>query len=302
MIPQSPFPVDRLKPVVMKRDSPGFTLVEIAVVLVIVGLIAAMFFAGLRTSLISAKFRATSQALQNADAGLVNYVMLTRHLPCPANGSLPSTDPNYGAAAASCPNPADQANGVVPWTTLGLAQVDVTDGFGNLLTYRVFAALVANESMNMTMCDAAGGRLIAAPSTPSGCACPDPAVSPASSPAIPTDCTQPTIVLALKGLVVQGVTVSNPAASPPSGAAYVLISHGPNLGPSYSAQGGLNPGIGTIGTNETANGVGQGVQASYFDSNIDTTDTVTHFDDILIHPSIANVASRAGLGPRTHNP
>lgn len=283
------------------RKANGFTLVEIAVVLIIMALVAAVIFAGVRTASTSAKYRTTNQALQNADAALVNYVTVMKRLPCPANGSLPIGNPAAGVAPATCPNPADQTNGVVPWTTLGIPQADVIDGFGNLITYRVFAALVLDGSMNFTACDPAGGATAAA-ATASGCACPDPAM-PVATPAIPTNCTPPALALANKGLEVQGVTVSNPAASPPTGAAYVLISHGPNQGPGWSGQGTtMNPGTGTVGTNEAMNGADQGLQAFYVDAAVDNTETPAHFDDILLHPTVSNVASRAGLAARTHNP
>jgi prepilin-type N-terminal cleavage/methylation domain-containing protein len=289
----------------MRRRS-GFTLVEIAVVLVIIALISAVLFASLRSVVSSSKFKTTNQALQNADIALVNFVTIMRRLPCPADGSLPSGDPNFGKELPSCPNPADQVNGVVPWSTLGIAQADIIDGFGSLITYRVAAPLVQAESMNFSACDPAGGR-VAAAATTSGCACPDPAVGTPSTPPIPTDCTQPNAAYLNKGLTVTGTVQSTPGAAPPTGAAYVLISHGPNLGPSWSGQGTIanpatmNPGIGIIGTNEGVNAVNQPVQP-YVDGPLDGSETTNHFDDILLHPSVSNVASRAGLGPRPHNP
>jgi prepilin-type N-terminal cleavage/methylation domain-containing protein len=288
-----------------RTKSTGFTLVEIAVVLVIMGLIAAMLFAGIRSATTSSRYKATSQALQNADAALVNYVSLTRHLPCPAKGNLVVGDPAAGVALVTCNNAGDQTNGVVPWVTLGIPQADVVDGFGNLITYRVFAPLVLDQAMNFTACDPAGAATAAAATTTNGCLCPDPAMPAAVPPAltVPTNCTAPDKALAGKGLAVQGITVSTPTATPSTGAAYVLISHGPNLGPAWTGQSAaMNPGVGTIGTNESAtNGANQDVMTTpYFDSVIDLSDTPTHFDDIILHPSISNVASRAGLGARSH--
>jgi prepilin-type N-terminal cleavage/methylation domain-containing protein len=292
--------------------SRGFTLVEIAVVLLIMGFIAAMLFAGLRSASTSSKYKATIQALQNADAALVNYVTLTRRLPCPANGSLPIGNPLAGVAPATCAAAGDQTNGVVPWATLSIPQADVIDGFGSLITYRVAAGLTQPEAMNFTACDPAGGATAVGGGTTNGCLCPDP-LMPAQVPpvpTVPTNCTPPIFALAGKGLAVQGiggVAVNNPNAAPPAlstGAAYVLISHGPNLGPSWSGQGSvMNPGVGTIGTNEAINGANFDVMAppaTYFDSAIDLSETTSHFDDILLHPTISNVASRAGLGARSH--
>lgn len=275
----------------------GFTLVEIAVVLVIVSLIAAVMFAGLRTATTSAKYRTTNQVLQNADAALVNFVTLAKRLPCPANGGLPPGDVNFGREMTPCTATTDQTNGVVPWVTLGLPQADVTDGFGNLITYRVSAGLVVADSMNFTACDSVGGSLTPA-ATPSTCACPDPLVGTT----VPGQCTNYNSALGGKGIAVNGIAMSDPAANPPTGAAYVLISQGANQGPAFSPQGALSPGVGTIGSNEGPNAANVALQAAYFDVAIDGSDTPSHFDDILLHPSVSNVASRAGVSARTHLP
>jgi hypothetical protein len=237
------------------------------------------------------KYRVTGQALQIADAALVNYVMLTRGLPCPANGAA-----GDGVALASCPNPVDQTNGVVPWTTLGIPQTDVTDGFGNLITYRVASTLVGTDGMNLSKCDPAGTF----------------ATAPTSAPYCDAGCTNGNLAscnstalgIGTHGLKVQGVSaVANDPATQ-TGAAYVLISHGPNLARAYAAQGGYtqdgSAGASGPGTNEIVNGVNQPLQAVYYDTAIDTSDTITHFDDALRHPTILDVASRAALAPRSH--
>jgi len=63
----------------------------------------------------------------------------------------------------------------------------------------------------------------------------------------------------------------------------------------------LSPGLGTIGSNEGPNAANVALQAAYFDVAIDASDTPSHFDDILLHPSVNTVAARAGVGARAHH-
>src|SRR5436190_4490806 len=85
--------------------------------------------------------RADAVAANNAKfdvlhLALAQFVMLNKRLPCPASGT-----PNDGAEnvtspanTASCLSP----SGVVPWTTLGLAQTAAIDSYGRMIGYRVY--------------------------------------------------------------------------------------------------------------------------------------------------------------------
>ncbi len=67
--------------------------------------------------------------------------------------AAPAPASRNGARAASCQwsaaRPNSQTHGVVPWRSLGLAEPDVTDGWGNRLTYRVAPELVADNAMDL---------------------------------------------------------------------------------------------------------------------------------------------------------
>jgi hypothetical protein len=72
-------------------------------------------------------------------------------LPCPADGTVASTNAAAGTAKASCAAPA--VSDVLPWKTLGLEERDATDAWGRRITYVVTPAL------------ASGGGIVSSTST-----------------------------------------------------------------------------------------------------------------------------------------
>ncbi len=313
----------------------GFTLLEMAMVLLIVGLAAAML---LNTSggILDARKRETVRTQLTAlDGALANFVAVNRRLPCPADGRInsnaasagvetlsPGPPPGTVPARGTC-NPATQPHGVVPWVTLGLDESAASDPWAGRISYRVDPALAGGLPrpllMDMSACDPAA---TGAP-TATG-ACQTPAVSCTGSAA----CTSPALFLTGKGLEVwhgqNGVTGwfergNNRAAG--SGAAYVLISHGPSKTGAYNATGTLQSG--TLSRLEERNANGRpmvlptDMASAFVDAPLnDRTSLVPtpipapvpppvdyyefRFDDYLSHPTLMSVLAKANLGPRAH--
>lgn len=276
----------------------GFTLVEVAVVLVILAVLISMAAAITRGVTAAQKRSLTTVRMSAVDAALVQFVARQRRLPCPADGTLASTHANAGLERRS---PAgvclvDQIDGVAPWRALALTEVEVTDGWDRRLTYRVAPPLALDGGMDMTACDPAGiGAAGAGNTCSSGCTSGNMAT-----------CTPPNTFLGGKGLEVRradGVTkLMDPASLPHTGAAYVLVSHGESGGGGYLSGGVLGATSSTDGTQEMKNYANVAYVAGvYFvdDTLVETAGT-THFDDVVSRPSIMGVVSKAGLGPRAH--
>jgi hypothetical protein len=113
-----------------------------------------------------------------------------------------------------------------------------------------------------------------------------------------------------KGLQVQNAPIPpaatqilmDPNANPPTGAAYVVISHGESGGGGYLNTGIMSTSTVVDGTEESKNyaNVGFPPATYYVDNSISDVAGVTHFDDIVSRPSVLAVISKAGLGPRSH--
>ena len=100
----------------------GFTLVEMAIVLVIVGLLLNTLLTLLTAQRELRAIDATQQSLKQISESLNGFIILNGRLPCPSSQANP-TNANYGLEDATC-----SANyvteGYLPWKTLGVPDTD----------------------------------------------------------------------------------------------------------------------------------------------------------------------------------
>lgn len=303
-----------------------------AMVLLIIGVVMAIAMP-ITSSVIDASNRTkTTATLQGVQVALTNFVAQNQRLPCPADGSLASAAKNAGLEARNANGdciltmPAGavgQDDGVVPWLTLGISEADARDAWNGRITYRVRSGqngMTRDNALRLMDCDAAGAQA----ATPAGgatavscnSACP-------TSPFNAGNCTSPTNILVSRGLQVYDGTANcllDPFAlagltQVPTGAAFVLISHGANRAGAYTSAGALIPAAGATppaSALETANFNGAALKVPlvscgggagglyYVNAPFVEGAGATHFDDIVVAQSIMNLVTAAGVGPRVH--
>jgi prepilin-type N-terminal cleavage/methylation domain-containing protein len=227
----------------------GFTLIEMAVVLMIVGLLLGGMLVPLSAQMDQRNISETQKALSEIKEAIIGYALVHGRLPCPAVPSTPTGQTVSGiGAGASVPlssNVCSISTGVLPWATLG---VNETDGWGNRYTYRVDTNFSDSNSNN---------------TYGSGCS-PNPAPSNASFAL----CSSGTLnVLS----AASGVTI---AGNIP----VVVISHGKHASGAWTPQGTQLPTSGDPDEQDNSNG------NSTFVSHTPTST----FDDLVvwISPSI----------------
>lgn len=111
----------------------GFTLIELAISLAIVGLLLSMFIVPLGTQYDQRRISDTQKQLDLITESILGFAVTNGRLPCPAVATTANTVAGAGTenrAAGACVS----ANGVLPWATLGLPE---TDAWGRRFTYRV---------------------------------------------------------------------------------------------------------------------------------------------------------------------
>ena len=116
-----------------RRAAHGFTIAEMAVVVVIMGVIMAASIRLLGTQMENAALRETREKQQAIKAALIGHLRHFKALPCPDDSFAAGVPPTGQAPAALCPT----SYGVVPWLALGLPREAVLDGWGNFFVYHV---------------------------------------------------------------------------------------------------------------------------------------------------------------------
>lgn len=295
-----------------RHQQRGFSLLEIAIVLAILGFVLTI---GLKSTgaYLSAERRQTTVArLAGVDAALVNFVSLQKRLPCPAAGALATGAALAGVEVVRNANGtctlAALNNGVVPWVTLGISEAEAQDGWGNRISYRTAnsagTALTLNNAMDLANCDPAGTRAVLDNGGPPQNAqiCFVPTVG------APGNNNSPFLLITGRGLTVQdgsGNVLMNAAGT--TGAAYLLISHGENRAGAYSSSGtiqiglppNLPPAVPLILEDMNKNRNADPTYPAFFiDAPQSDVPGNTQFDDIILRPTVISVATRAGLGPR----
>lgn len=119
----------------------GFTLVELTIVLVIVGLL----IGGLTTALVvqqdNAAIRESRQNLATINDALIGFAVANGRLPRPATSGT-----NGLERAADCTSEAD-CTGFIPWQSLGITK---TDSWNRLIRYSVTPAFAAAAPFTLT--------------------------------------------------------------------------------------------------------------------------------------------------------
>ncbi len=112
----------------------GFTLVEIAIVLLIVGLMIGGLIAPLSSQLEQRRVSETQQTMEQAREALIGYAVRNGYLPCPAISAQDGREDRSG-------NLCNKRYGYLPWTTLGMGRLD---GWGRVIQYSVTPAFTNN--------------------------------------------------------------------------------------------------------------------------------------------------------------
>lgn len=119
----------------------GFTLIELAIVLVILGLVLGGLVVPLAAQVQSRKVKETEALISEIKESLYGYAIANGRLPCPAtiatNGLENRRNDNAAAGAVDAKTDGCRGGnyvGFLPWASLGVAETDL---WGNRYLYRV---------------------------------------------------------------------------------------------------------------------------------------------------------------------
>lgn len=127
----------------------GFTLVEMAVVLVIMGLLIAGLLVPLSAQIDQRSYTQTQRSLEDIKQVLIGYVIINGRLPCPASSTSDGIEDPVGGGACN-----HAYDGFIPAATLGITPTDANgyavDGWGSGTFNRIRYAVTTVNSNAFT--------------------------------------------------------------------------------------------------------------------------------------------------------
>ncbi len=129
-------------------DSKGFTLIELAISVLVFSVLLGFFITAVSTFVTLDKERMTLARMEAVANALTVFAQQQTRLPCPADPeNTPAGGEPFGTERGSGPDgtatgnclggPDSRRVGIVPFATLGLSEFTARDAWGNLLTYSV---------------------------------------------------------------------------------------------------------------------------------------------------------------------
>jgi prepilin-type N-terminal cleavage/methylation domain-containing protein len=177
----------------LPRRPRGFTLIEIAVALLVIAILLSALLVPLTTQVVQRKTSDTQKALEDIKEALLGFAVSNGRLPCPATTTSNGIESPPGGGV--CTNPSGVYMGFVPAATLGLSATDsqgyAIDAWGQRIRYAVTTANAsaftsANGMRNTGLASLLPNLYVCASSPGTGIytACPAATVLTDSAPAV----------------------------------------------------------------------------------------------------------------------
>jgi hypothetical protein len=230
----------------------------------------------------------TKANLQRVSDSLVLFASLNQRLPCPASGTLDS-GLEVATTTTFASDTCTEADGVVPWSTLGLKREHALDGWGRKISYRVFSGATGFTKaggVTMVNCNTSLGAPI--DNTLDGGSNCKSGAPPPNTPSQYVGARSPMLTVSDLGIS----RVDN---------AFVLISHGETGYGAFVAELASSrmvpPAIGGRERDNTQSSATYWILAR---SNPEiAAGDATHFDDVVAYLGATELVTRAKLGARS---
>lgn len=117
------------------KNTRGFSLIELAVAIVVIALLLGSLLVPLSTQVDQRRYAETQTQLEYIREALIGFALANRYLPCPAMSATDGReDRDTATNACTLVSGNPKRDGYIPWVTLGVAPQDAWD---NLIRYSV---------------------------------------------------------------------------------------------------------------------------------------------------------------------
>lgn len=129
---------------ILGSSQSGFSLIEMAIVLMILGIIGGMSLHLFTAQLHRAAYLKTRENQEYALTAIAAFVEKNRRFPCPADPKAMGLE--YGIEPKERKCPTAKAEGILPFRTLGISEVFAKDGFKRWMTYVIDSNLADKDN------------------------------------------------------------------------------------------------------------------------------------------------------------
>lgn len=129
-----------------KHQQNAFTLLEVAIAIMIVGLLMGTFMSYYNTDRSARADMYTKQRMDRVMNVIANFVIMNNRMPCPADPGQPENQ--RGNEKGGCSGNVEK--GILPFRTLGISDNDAKDGYGHYMTYVMAGGLSTSSGTGAT--------------------------------------------------------------------------------------------------------------------------------------------------------
>ena len=299
-----------------KQD--GFTLIEIAIVLTIIGVLTAGFLSTLQPIFHQSKLTTTEANMNNVINIISGYAQRNNRIPCPSDPDQSVAAQPFGTEFGSgsdgdevgdCDDTGagDLIEGVIPFKTLGLGLEDVQDGWGNFITYRISPVFAQDTTTALNVhkrCRVDGLWIDTINRNPAKArfCCPDyvlegedVVIDDENGDSMwPFERDDAGISYSTAGSLIASGTTFDITDDNVTQIAFVIVSHGSNRYGAFLPNGNRIGGTaGAFGDDETEN---QDDDEDIVTLPMNTIEGNTHFDDIVMWRTQDQIYAETGAG------
>lgn len=135
----------------MNNNQSGFTLIELAISMIVIGLVLSMTISSIKVTTVNQRYKKSQKITESLNKHIEHFYAMNGFLPCPISASDFKPD-SFNCNSSLTPNVQKEVlNGIVPFPALGIKENQILDAWKQPIRYSVSRNLTTsyiNEDRN----------------------------------------------------------------------------------------------------------------------------------------------------------